>query len=562
MTADRLKQREYNALDFYRNAFNLFGNERYNEAIEYSRKSLEESASGEAMAMIAMCFLKLSEEEQAKTVFRSALPFGIRDINTYELFLRHFEFKDVVFYEEVLRYGLLQHPNCSSFYYRIWRLLISQTRHKELLPLMRTLVEFAPEGSNYHALAVVCRYAYKYEEGIAAANKAIELGYCIGNVFSNLGQLLYAVNRFQDAANAFEAAAIAPEPDISMSQYLVNSLRISGNAEKAHQWQRHFVQMGFCVGGLTPFGEDFSGLERMAEESPGFIARNKWYKSTDLRRFPSFAQLPDLKQIVQEFVLSDYPSHNIFSSDSKIITFGSCFASEIRKAFQSRNIRSSSLAIPEGLNNTFAIRSFIEWCLLGKRESPSYWYDNSPELGAFEWESKEESSLYAEILRGVDAIILTIGLAEVWRDRKSKGVFWRGVPRHIYDESRHEVVLSTPEENEQNILAIIELIRKFCGNKHIIITVSPVPLNATFRNIPCVIADADSKAIIRSSVALIMNRHYPLVYYWPSFEIVRWLGSHIDRSTFRTDSGRHVRQEVIDIIVESFMEKFFVQGST
>ena len=59
---------------------------------------------------------------------------------------------------------------------------------------------------------------------------------------------------------------------------------------------------------------------------------------------------------------------------------------------------------------------------------------------------------------------------------------------------------STVDENEANIVRIVELIRSVNPSAPIVLTLSPVPLLATFRGRSCVTADAVSKAALRMAI--------------------------------------------------------------
>src|SRR5205085_6394217 len=90
---------------------------------------------------------------------------------------------------------------------------------------------------------------------------------------------------------------------------------------------------------------------------------------------------------------------------------------------------------------------------------------------------------------------------------------------------------------------------------------SPVPLMATFRDISCLPADTVSKAVLRVALDRLMDAGHEGVYYWPSFEIVRWAGSHVKWAAYGTDDGkaRHVSRYLVREIVDAFVESFYGQ---
>ncbi len=119
--------------------------------------------------------------------------------------------------------------------------------------------------------------------------------------------------------------------------------------------------------------------------------------------------------------------------------------------------------------------------------------------------------------------IITLGLSEIWYDEPTGEVFWRAVPARQYDPSRHKFRVATYEENLANLHAIVDLIRTERPEAHIVFTMSPVPLTATFRPIPCMIADGESKAILRAALGALYRArpNDPRLYYMPSYEIVQ-----------------------------------------
>lgn len=64
--------------------------------------------------------------------------------------------------------------------------------------------------------------------------------------------------------------------------------------------------------------------------------------------------------------------------------------------------------------------------------------------------------------------------------------------------------------------------------------------------------NAESKAILRAVLGEV-SRSYENVIYLPSYELVTQLGSF---QGFKED-GRHVRREVVDIIIAAFFEAHF-----
>ena len=82
-----------------------------------------------------------------------------------------------------------------------------------------------------------------------------------------------------------------------------------------------------------------------------------------------------------------------------------------------------------------------------------------------------------------------------------------------------------------------------------ILTVSPVPLDATFRDMDIIIANNFSKSVLVSAAhEIIANEAKDYCYYFPSYEIVM----NSDRQKTWRDDFRHVQPEMVDFILRKF----------
>ena len=98
--------------------------------------------------------------------------------------------------------------------------------------------------------------------------------------------------------------------------------------------------------------------------------------------------------------------------------------------------------------------------------------------------------------------------------------------------------------------------RKMNPNLRVILTVSPVPLIATFEPRHVLFSTTISKAILRVAADEI-TKAYDFVEYFPSYEIIS--GSAIGASYFESDL-REVRQVGVDHVMRIF-EKHMLQSS-
>ncbi len=277
-----------------------------------------------------------------------------------------------------------------------------------------------------------------------------------------------------------------------------------------------------------------------------------------MTRFPeALATYDDPVGLFREHLLPGHaPTQPLLKPGDSVLTLGSCFAKELREVLEIADFESSSVWVPAGLNNTFALRDFITWALSGSPTASAYRYERQSDGTIAEWQPHVERAVFEDAFAKAQAMVFTLGLAEVWVDRVTGHVFWRGVPEHVYDEQRHELRLSTVPENEANLRAIIETVRGANPDVVVVLTLSPVPLRATFRDMSCVTADCVSKSVLRVAIDNVLEDPPANVFYWPSFELVRWAGACFDWRAYQGDS-RHPRRFLIQTVVELFVDTFY-----
>ncbi len=253
------------------------------------------------------------------------------------------------------------------------------------------------------------------------------------------------------------------------------------------------------------------------------------------------------------------PDRPLLGAEDEVITLGSCFASELRQFLNSAGLGASRIRIPERLNNTYALLDFVTWCITGSETARAYSYDKVDGDVVGTWAPEAKRERYARTFASAGAFVFTVGLAEVWEDRESGRIFWRGIPRDMFDESRHVFRVTTVEENLANLRSLVELVRQANATAPIVVTLSPVPLEATFRDMSCMTADCVSKSVLRVAIDRLMDEKLPGVHYWPSFEIVRWAGAHYPYPAYGFDDAlpRHVNRYLVGEIIRAFIGAYY-----
>lgn len=154
-------------------------------------------------------------------------------------------------------------------------------------------------------------------------------------------------------------------------------------------------------------------------------------------------------------------------------------------------------------------------------------------------------------LQQAGVVIVTVGLIEAWRSVRD-GRYYHGRPPAPHREA-HEFHVMTYDEVWRDLSEIRATALRLNPAVQLILTVSPVPLRATFRtDMSALSASAFSKAVLLAATQSFCLQHAD-THYFPSFEIVRdVLGARINtRGTYDSD--------VLDTVMRIF-RRCFVHG--
>jgi len=265
----------------------------------------------------------------------------------------------------------------------------------------------------------------------------------------------------------------------------------------------------------------------------------------------------DLKKTILDFVAADLKSSPKFIfKETKFFTMGSCFAHNIARALKKANYITDYMGISEHINSTYANRYFVDW-LEESLPPNSMLLKRINEIIPTNYTKETLIDKFKEC----EVFILTLGVAPSFFDRET-GEFV--MPRSTALNSRalaekYEFRTTSVEENVQNVLYLLTYIRKLNPHVKIVLTESPVPLQMTFEFKSAIVADCLSKSTLRVAAhEIVNNAGLGDIYYWPSFEIFRWLGCHLANPVYGTDDGAawHVSEDLVDLAMECFVEMF------
>jgi hypothetical protein len=294
-----------------------------------------------------------------------------------------------------------------------------------------------------------------------------------------------------------------------------------------------------------------------------------WYRGNDANFLP---MKKDLYADLDEYIFKGFiPEEPIITKDSRIVTFGSCFAKEINVSLAMRGFsgiqkpdtkqgcsfdKTKILKVPEaiigGVNNTFTVKQLLEWAWLNVEPTDETWHSREHTVIERNEIYRQETS---ERFGQADLFIIVLGLSEVWCNKETGDVFWRAIPYGQYDEEKHEFRNTTVDENKENLERIIELVNEHAPHAQIAFIIDPVPLEATFRPMNCIAADMISKSVIRVAVDEVLRDKRQGVHYFPIYELTKNYGTN----PYREDN-RHPTIELINEMMNYFC-KYYVKDA-
>jgi len=327
-------------------------------------------------------------------------------------------------------------------------------------------------------------------------------------------------------------------------------------------------------------------LEQITANWKGNPYRN-WFKVGErpLSRDPN-------AEFAADRIHSDFatlrPAKRIPLRDRKYFAIGSCFARRIEGTL--RRLGGDVATLPEKLcedhpelfrfiephnlrsmMNRYNVPSMLQEVriLTGEFSPTPGWlqYDNNDKWidlhycnnlqGVSEIECQQRREILVKSMRNLFAsantFILTLGLCEAWYDLVC-GAYLNVMPPprvSASEPTRFEHHFVGFEDNFRALEGIYESIARFmAGNEfEIVVTVSPIPLMATFTGHDIVLANCEAKSVLRA-VAGEATRRYSRMTYFPAFEIVM----NSNPSMAWAGDGLHVEPAMTDHVVSIFMK--------
>jgi hypothetical protein len=156
-----------------------------------------------------------------------------------------------------------------------------------------------------------------------------------------------------------------------------------------------------------------------------------------------------------------------------------------------------------------------------------------------------------EMFENLDVFVFTLGLTEAWRNRADGTIFplAPGVVAGEMDHDQYEFINFSVKEVVSDLQHFISQLLSINPNAKIILTVSPVPLIATYENRHVLVSTTYSKSVLRVAAGEIAKNNSHCDYF-PSYEIIT---GNYNRGQYFENDLRSIKQEGVDHVMRLFL---------
>jgi hypothetical protein len=159
-----------------------------------------------------------------------------------------------------------------------------------------------------------------------------------------------------------------------------------------------------------------------------------------------------------------------------------------------------------------------------------------------------------ELVETLDVLVFTLGLTEAWRSRLDGAVFpvAPGCGAGEFDPERHEFHNLRVSETISDLDEAVSLLHAANPKARVILTVSPVALQATMTDRHVLQATVYSKSVLRTAAEELALAHAN-VSYFASYEIVT---ATLNNAAYFAADKRNVTEGCVDHVMRSFFDLY------
>jgi GSCFA family len=163
-----------------------------------------------------------------------------------------------------------------------------------------------------------------------------------------------------------------------------------------------------------------------------------------------------------------------------------------------------------------------------------------------------------QMFETLDVFVFTLGLTEGWRVKTDQTILplAPGVAGGSWDPSRYEFINFEVEDITNDMIAFVDRLRSVNAGARIVLTVSPVPLIATYEDRHVLVSNTYSKSVLRVAADKVARARANVTYF-PSFEIITSNGT--THRYFEADL-RSVNELGVGHVMRVFFRHFTTDG--
>lgn len=274
---------------------------------------------------------------------------------------------------------------------------------------------------------------------------------------------------------------------------------------------------------------------------------------------PRIPTREDLDKLVDLGVIDCLePEAPFISRTTPLVTAGSCFAYNVARYLRESNYNVHAFDVFDRLFTPPAIRTFVE---RGLRDGEPATILNE------HWHNLGQDTLDTSrrLLTEGGVFIATYGLSVVWINRMTGEMIHDPtvkLPKSALiapDPTKYEMVQMPVPDIVECMTDTINAVRAINPSTKVIFTLSPYIMAYSGMDYPVLVADCLSKCSLRVALHEVLSLRLKDVYYFPSFELLRWLSPLADAAWGADETITHIKEPWIDYTMYKFRQYYCVE---
>ena len=172
---------------------------------------------------------------------------------------------------------------------------------------------------------------------------------------------------------------------------------------------------------------------------------------------------------------------------------------------------------------------------------------------SLEEDRKSHLQAVREMFEKLDIFVFTLGLTECWLSNVDGAAFpiAPGVAGGEFDEKKYRFENFSVYEVVSDLQSFLDGLRRVNPTARLILTVSPVPLVATYEDQHVLVSTTYSKSVLRVAAEMIRRQNEGVVYF-PSYEVIT---GNFNRGAYFGPDLRAVTESGVDHVMRLFMQR-------